>query len=976
MKFISLLFCLQLLICGAFAVENTSENWQQQVDFQINVRLYEAAKLLEGDLRIRYINNSPDTLREIYLHVWPNAYSRYNTALARQLLQQGNLDMDQSLREDLGSIYAMEYKVDDIPAEFVLDINHPDIGLLRLNTPLPPGGSVEITTPFKVDIPKILSRLGYEGNYFAISQWYPKPAVYDRDGWHPMPYLDQGEFYSDFGKYVVSIDVPGSYDVAATGKRIRDVSESGRRTLIYEQENIIDFAWFASPDFRYEAREVLQSDGSRVVVQVYNTTEDGHWDRVLDMAENALRFYDEHLGPYPYEVLTIAEGPLLSGSGMEYPTITVIRNTRSIEWLEVVVVHEIGHNYWQAALANNEREHPWIDEGFASYYEKRYLRDYALRPFHPQTRLTDKKMAGLFGLKDLTYDYYYYLRTLQPQRLNTSQALSVHPERTTERNYGHNHYFKMPMYVRHIASYMGQEMFDDCMRTFYREYVFRHIRPADLQDHLESCSGKDLQFMFARQIGTARVINGKIARVSSNDSTTVVRVRQLGIEAPVEVTVENDTASKSVWLDPGATETRVDIGGAKRVLLDPDNTTLDYDRSNNYWKSRGIHKLEKISPFLLGSVEQPQRSQFFLMPVVAGNSHDKFLLGLAVYNRLWPAKNIDWNIVPFYAFGSRQANGIFNFSVYQNIRKERSVQIGYHIHFKTFSYDNSLTGGRYLNFAPSIKATILPADRSKNIRHELSLTHHQNWLERSVYDRPDSVLVLISHGYVGQAVGELRYTLHRDDVKTPISVSTYAFNNLDFMKIGTELNFKIRYGKIKSYVHGRFFLEGFLFTKNPSAASSNGYPSYRSGLGGTTGSQDYLFDDFYLGRSKSDGLVSRQVYMDRGQFKFASPNLLRADALVTSVNIRADFPSKWVPIQLYMDFGIAMNEPASGLFAFQAGGILTLFDQAVEIYFPFFSSSEISNYYDLNVPKYKHRISFSFDMDKLNLHKKAREYVF
>ena len=186
---------------------------------------------------------------------------------------------------------------------------------------------------------------------------------------------------------------------------------------------------------------------------------------------------------------------------------------------------------------------------------------------------------------------------------------------------------------------------------------------------------------------------------------------------------------------------------------------------------------------------------------------------------------------------------------------------------------------------------------------------------------------------------------------------------------------KFRYGKIKSFVSARFFIEGYVYKRTEFVTSSNtGYPSYRSGLGGTTGQTDYLFEHYFYSRSGNDGFASNRLYMDRGQFKFVNSTLLRANALATSVNIRADFPSKWVPIKLYADFGLAMNEPASGLFAFQAGGILSLFNEGFEIYFPFFSSSQIKDFYDLNVPEYKHRITFSLDVDKLNIHKKARTF--
>jgi len=345
-------------------------------------------------------------------------------------------------------------------------------------------------------------------------------------------------------------------------------------------------------------------------------------------------------------------------------------------------------------------------------------------------------------------------------------------------------------------------------------------------------------------------------------------------------------------------------------------------------------------------------------------------------------------VTPFHAFGSKQANGIFNFSYYQNIRKDRHVQLEYKTHFKTFSYNNSSSGGRYLNFSPSLTATILPENRNSNITHKLQWKHHQSWKGIDQYNKiTDTLIIDIDSVAIVNTVvfdkrvfpsdwlEEVTYTIERKDVKTPVSATLFLEFNDRHVKAGTELNFKIRYGKIKSFFSGRFYLTGLAYKSNASATSERlGFGTYQTGLGGTNGRTDYLFEHYYLGRSQTMGFASQQVFMDQGQFKFSNAALLRANAMVTSVNVTADFPSKWIPIKLYMDFGLAVNEGGSALFAFQAGGMLSLFDEGIEIYFPFFSSDEIKGYYDLNVQKYKNRITFSFDMDKINPHKRVREF--
>jgi len=216
----SLTRCL-LFVTGIFwplVYASSQEYFQQEVNYEIQVALDDIRHELNGFESVEYINNSPDTLRFLYFHLWPNAYSNNNTALAKEIFARdgkGKLFNDPELK---GFIDSLAFKVDGLDVRWDLLSETPDICKIILNEPLKPGDTILITTPFHVKIPKgVTSRLGHIGESYQITQWYPKPAVYDRRGWHQMPYLDQGEFYSEFGRFDVSITLPANYVVGATG---------------------------------------------------------------------------------------------------------------------------------------------------------------------------------------------------------------------------------------------------------------------------------------------------------------------------------------------------------------------------------------------------------------------------------------------------------------------------------------------------------------------------------------------------------------------------------------------------------------------------------------------------------------------------------------------------------------------------------------------------------------------------------------
>ena len=211
MRIVLLLF-LTSLSCIA------SNSWQQKTDYKIDVTLNDSLHTLSAFITIDYSNNSPDTLRQIYMHIWANAYKNSKTALAKQLLKNKKTFLYFGDEKYIGQMDSLAFEVNGNQSDWNFLEGYSDIAIIQLKKPLLPGKSIKISSPFTVKLPyNEVSRLGYFGQSFQITQWYPKPAVYDENGWHPMPYLDQGEFYSEFGSFDVKITLPSNYVVGATG---------------------------------------------------------------------------------------------------------------------------------------------------------------------------------------------------------------------------------------------------------------------------------------------------------------------------------------------------------------------------------------------------------------------------------------------------------------------------------------------------------------------------------------------------------------------------------------------------------------------------------------------------------------------------------------------------------------------------------------------------------------------------------------
>lgn len=459
--------------------------WQQQVNYTIDVRLNDSLHTLDGFAKIDYINNSPDTLDHIWFHIWPNAYKNDKTAFSDQLLENGRKDFYFSNNAQRGYMNRLDFRVENVTAVMEDHPQHIDIVKVILPQPLAPGKSTTLTTSFHVQLPYIFSRSGHIGKSYQVTQWYPKPAVYDRKGWHAMPYLDQGEFYSEFGNYDVRITVPERYVLAATGELQSEEKNAGEVERRYSQKNVHDFAWFASRDFILK-QDTLQLPSGRVIklFNYFTSAQAGLWENGIQYMKDALIFRSRILGEYPYNVASIVQGPGSGAGGMEYPTITVISGITNAKELDFVVEHELGHNWFQGILASNEREHPWMDEGMNTYYDLRYMQ---WKYGNANSGLLESLTGGK-GIKNKFPEDEVAFSIDLVASIKKDQPAATPSEKFTLYNYNAIAYMGTARLMQDMAA-KNPAAFDSAMKLYYEKWKFRHPYPEDFWNVLNTATG-------------------------------------------------------------------------------------------------------------------------------------------------------------------------------------------------------------------------------------------------------------------------------------------------------------------------------------------------------------------------------------------------------------------------------------------------------------------------------------------------------
>jgi hypothetical protein len=1004
-----------LLLAGYSAAYAARPYFQQEVNYQIRVQLDDVKHELQADETIEYTNNSSEALPYLYFHLWANAYKNNSTLLAKQLLENadlsgGDLGFHFAKEEDRGYIDQLDFRVNGETVKWEFAGDTIDICRIWLNKPLKAGEHITITTPFHVKIPLgKFSRMGHLGQQYQITQWYPKPAVYDRNGWNQIPFLNQGEFYSEYGTFDVQITLPRNYVIGATGdlvdgeeekafiqKKVEEtetwvseykrsgkvsaefpVSESKTKTLHFHQSRVHDFAWFCDKRYHILKGEVETPHEKRFVTTwlLFTDGEASRWIKGVPYIHDAVYFYSLWNGDYPYNQVTAVDGGLSAGAGMEYPNIAVIGSPRSDFMLETVIMHEVGHNWFYGILGSNERKNPWMDEGINSFNENRYI----------ETKYPEAKLLGGFGNSPLAHrldlDRYlhkhsYYLEYQHNAKKELDQPIQLPAGNYTSFNYGAIVYAKTAITFDYLMAYIGNATMDAAMQEYFETWKYKHPEPQDLRKILEKVSGKDLSWFFDDMIGTTKKLDYQIIRSAPSANGYHVVVRNTGqIKGPVSICGIKDNKLRGiVWYD-GFWGTEVLSfppveGGLDCFMIDYNQDMPEINRKNNILRTQGLFKrIEPVKMQFLGSLDRPDRTQIFWTPIIGWNDYNHFMFGAAFYNTILPQKKLEYIFMPLYSAGSQSLAGYANIKYHIPMRNGPLQQITFGITGTRYAYSQTPLVLNYNRLVPELNFEI----RKKNPRSHLK----QNIRIRSVF-------------IVGEVIGgenlqnpgtytkstdttlihNITYSLVNSRKLNPYSLVFDYQNGEKMQKLSLTAKYEITLENKKS-ITIRLFGGGFL--------SAYPNPLYAFRMSGEMGAQDYLYDRMYFGRSETNGILSQQFSETDGGFKtgpfLTNYGLGESTKWLTALNVKTPIPFLPRQLKFYADMGLfdatngSLYYPSNSTtqFLYNAGMNLSLAKNIIEIYFPIIMSQDIQTYlYTTRKLTYLESIRFTVNLNLLN----------
>ncbi|WP_251953210.1 M1 family metallopeptidase [Salinibacter ruber] len=609
---------LLLLLCSpALAVAQSPSQWQQHVDYEMEIRLNPETHQVDGHQRLTYTNNSPDTLRTVYYHLYFNAFQPQSMMAERNrhlpdpdgrtVPRIFNLTPDEQGRQTVTSLTQ-----DGTPVSYEM---YDTVLRVDLAEPIPPGTSTTFVMDYRSQVPLQTRRSGRNSRGddidYTMTQWYPKMAEYDERGWHANYYINR-EYYAPYGEFDVEITLPAEYTIGATGVLQNpdevghgyDIDGSGTwrpsdglpdadtLTWHFRAEDVHNFAWSADPDYIHDK---VTADGTTHHI-LYKPEVAEQWRPLRNNMPDLTAYFSDEYGDYPYPQMTVAQG---GDGGMEYPMFTVVSSYDGPEFEEKssyrsilgTTVHEFAHMWFYSALGSNEADYAWMDEGFTSY-------------------ATTEGMAHLAGQPADHTGARQSVVTMH--KLGIAEPFSTPADWfSTNTAYGITSYPGGQMLVDMLGYVMGDAQRDQWLRRYFRERAGMHPDPFDLELFAEQESGLMLDWYFQQVTESTRTVDDAITDLDqrrTGDGMTVdltlKRKGTLRLPQDVKLTLADGTTQwlnvplasmhghKPVpddwivtepwpWVAPEKTVSVTVDSRVEKAVIDPNGETPDVNRLNN-----------------------------------------------------------------------------------------------------------------------------------------------------------------------------------------------------------------------------------------------------------------------------------------------------------------------------------------------------------------------------------------------------------
>jgi len=954
--------------------------WQQEVHYTIDVSLNDNEHTLDGFLKLRYINHSPDTLTFIWFHLWPNAFKNDRTAFSEQTLQDGRTDFYFSDREKRGYINRLDFRVGN---NTLKTEDHPlyiDIVKVYLPSPLMPGQETEITTPFHVKLPANFSRGGHTGHSYQITQWYPKPAVYDHAGWHPMPYLELGEFYSEFGSFDVRVTVPQGYVVAATGELQNEEEKQWLKGLANREPAIGNRQSATKSKKPSSAKKPIAHKPAHKPVTHKPTS---HFKKQpakktihkpsveSDFAQDSMNHPSTELrAAGPTKTLRYLQNNIHDFAWFADSAYTVKQDTIQLSSGRVVQAYSF---YYPGKNTSWNKSIQDIKD--AIHFRSNLIGEY---PYNVVS-VVEAKMGFNGGME-------------YPTITSISPGMSDKPlDMTIEHELGHNWFYGVLGSNERDYAWM-----DEGVNTYY-DNRYKACKYPDTPSWISNRMPHNPDALVVDAI--AKIRKDQPVATTSADFTPLNYMAMVYLKTGVLLkhletavgTQRFDSCMQAYYKQwqfkhpyPQDLQHTLQQGGADEKAVNAFFDSLQQKGTVSRFNR------SKIKPAFVFSFKDYNHVNYInWMPVPGYNKYDGFMIGLALHNYTFPASKFQFFLAPLYATNSKQINGIgrvgYTWRPDGTFEKIDLSVSG--ARFSTLSGTdsnaNKVFGGFY-KVAPALRLTFKNSD---------ALSSVEKWIEWRTYvigEKGFNYNLKSTDGQYYPTEGKVqnRYlnqlTLNITDYRVlyPYDVQFQVQQGDGFYRATATGNYFFNYSN-SGGLQARVFAAKFGYIGEKTIAKQFNTIIYQPKLTAVRGNEDYTYSNYFIGRNESEGLASQQIMVRDGGLKLRTDLFQglqgRSDDWIASVNLNTTLPGGLFPVKLplriFFDAGTYADawkkDAVTSRFLYVAGIQLTLFKNLLNVYAPILYSKEfrdnLKTVPDQNT--FFKKVSFSIDLHRFNLRK-------
>ena len=532
-------FLLLTFFSGLFSAQQNAY-YQQYAKYKMDIDVDAQNFTYTGNQTLTYTNNSPDELKVVYFHLYWNAFkagSMMDQRVAGQAkngdsrLQVNGISRLASIPEEeegAQNIHWIKQNGKDLKFEI-----QETIMKVVLDKPLKPNSSTTFTMNWDAVIPKQIRRAGRnnrEGIDMTVTQWYPKIAEYDYDGWATFDYVGR-EFHAPFSDYEINIKIDKEYVIGAGGtlenpsevkgydqKASVKADKDNKATWKWTAKNMLDFAWAADRDYTVENFTIL--DGPKVFYVYQKSEKTKLWQESQPYVTKFFQIMNASFGRYPYPSYSFIQG---GDGGMEYGMCTMILGeAASLKGLLGLMIHEGGHSWNQQIMAYNESMRPWMDEGFTSYYESLVMHQ-ILPPKEPE--------ANPFVGSLNNYRNFVKKGIEEP-------AVWFGDHHDNGSAYSFSTYVKGELFLVQLGYIMGEQNLTATMKEFYRQWNLKHPTDRDFLHIAQKVSGMDLKWFQNYWINTTKTIDYSVKNVEYGETSTTITLENKGqVPMPIDFSI-------------------------------------------------------------------------------------------------------------------------------------------------------------------------------------------------------------------------------------------------------------------------------------------------------------------------------------------------------------------------------------------------------------------------------------------------------